>query len=56
MVNFPIVAMGIDFWGKIDALRDAALAEGTISDSDRELFFRTDDVEEAVREIARCDG
>lgn len=56
MVNFPIVAMGSDFWGKIEALRDVALAEGTISESDRALFFRTDDVEEAVRELARCEG
>jgi uncharacterized protein (TIGR00730 family) len=49
MVDFPIVAMGSGFWSKIEALRDIALAEGTISESDRALFVRTDDVDEAVR-------
>jgi predicted Rossmann-fold nucleotide-binding protein len=38
--------------GKIGAFRDAAIAEGTIDESDRELFTRTDDVEEAIRLLA----
>lgn len=40
--------MGTEFWNKIDHC-DAAIAEGTISESDRKLFEKTDDVDEAVR-------
>lgn len=51
--RFPIIAMGSEFWLNIVALRDAAMAEGTIDDSDRELYFRTDDVEETLAILAR---
>lgn len=47
--RFPIIAMGSDFWLNMVSLRDAAIAEGTISETDRELYARTDDVEEAIR-------
>ena len=47
--RFPIIAMGSDFWLNIASLRDAAIAEGTIAESDQELYFRTDDVEEALK-------
>jgi hypothetical protein len=33
-------------------LRDAAIAAGTISESDRELYARTDDIEEALDLLA----
>jgi hypothetical protein len=51
--RFPIIAMGSEFWLNIVSLRDAAIAEGTIDDSDQELYFRTDDVEEALVILAR---
>ena len=47
--KFPIIAMGTSFWRNIEGLRNAAIAEGTISQSDRALFEQTDDVEEAIR-------
>jgi uncharacterized protein (TIGR00730 family) len=50
--KFPIIAMGSDFWLNMVNIRDAAIAEGTISESDRELYSRTDDVEEAIRLLA----
>jgi hypothetical protein len=51
--RFPIIAMGSDFWLNIVALRDAAIAEGTIGADDEELYFRTDDVEETLQILAR---
>ncbi len=50
--RFPLVAMGRDFWSAIDALENAAVAEGTIHASDRALFALTDDPDEAVRLLA----
>jgi uncharacterized protein (TIGR00730 family) len=50
--QFPIIAMGSDFWLNMVAMRDAAIAEGTISESDRSLYARTDDVEEALALLA----
>lgn len=47
--KFPLVAMGREFWQNISALRQAAVVEGTISESDPDLFSSTDDVEEALR-------
>lgn len=50
--QFPIIAMGSEFWLNMVAMRDAAIAEGTISASDRSLYARTDDVEEALSILA----
>lgn len=47
--RFPIVAMGSEFWTKIASFRDAAIAEGTISETDRQLFDVSDDVEETIQ-------
>ncbi len=47
--RFPLVAMGSDFWLNMVSMRDAAIAAGTISPSDLDLYARTDDVEEALR-------
>jgi len=52
--RFPIIAMGSDFWLNLVSMRDAAIAEGTISESDQELYARTDDVEEAIRLLAEA--
>jgi uncharacterized protein (TIGR00730 family) len=50
--RFPLIAMGSDFWLNIVSLRDAAIAAGTISESDLDLYARTDDVEEALSLLA----
>jgi hypothetical protein len=50
--HFPIIAMGSEFWGKLDTfVEDSLLQEGTISPADRELFTVIDSVPEAVRII-----
>ena len=50
--RFPIVAMGSEFWAKIATFRDAAIAEGTIDETDNQLFDVSDDVEETIRLLA----
>jgi uncharacterized protein (TIGR00730 family) len=46
---FPVVLMGSDYWGGLLAwLRDTALADGKIAESDLDRFIVTDDVDEAV--------
>ena len=54
--RFPIVAMGTAFWSSVRYLREAAIAEGTISEEDRSIFHSTDDVEEAIRLLAERDA
>ncbi len=50
--RFPIIAMGSDFWEPFrEFTTDSMIAEGTIDDSDRELFSLTDSVEDAVEAI-----
>ncbi len=48
----PIVLMGSEYWkGLVDWLRDAMLASGRISPEDLDLFFVTDDADEAAETI-----
>lgn len=50
--SFPVVAMGGEFWEALRAfIRDALIAEGTISASDLDLIHLTDSVTEAVEII-----
>lgn len=52
--RFPIVAMGSDFWEPFREFSTGSMIrEGTIAESDRELFTLTDSVEEAVAVIER---
>jgi uncharacterized protein (TIGR00730 family) len=56
--RFPLIAMGSDFWLNIVSLRDAAIAAGTIDETDQQVYVRTDDVEEVIRilrETAHCE-
>ena len=47
-VKYPIVLVGVDFWsGLIDWMKETLLAEGTISESDFDLFRIVDTAEEA---------
>ncbi len=50
--NFPIVAMGVDFWQPIgEFMRESLYEWGTISSEDVYLFKPTDSVDEAVQII-----
>lgn len=50
--RFPIVLFGTAFWGGlIDWMKHTLLANGTISESDFDLFHLTDDPEDAVKTI-----
>ncbi|MDO5076490.1 TIGR00730 family Rossman fold protein [Corynebacterium sp.] len=52
ITNFPIVLMGVSFWGPlVDWIREHLVAEGMISPQDMDLFVLTDSVEEAVDTI-----
>src|SRR6476469_3470494 len=49
VTSFPVVLLGVAYWsGLIDWLRDTALDQGTIKQSDLDMLRLTDDVEEAV--------
>ncbi|MGB0099040.1 MAG: TIGR00730 family Rossman fold protein [Nocardioides sp.] len=49
ITSFPIVLLGSAYWsGMVGWLRDTALAEGTINESDLDRLVVTDDVEEAI--------
>jgi uncharacterized protein (TIGR00730 family) len=51
--NFPIVAMGVDFWQPIgEFMHDSLYEVGTIGPEDVYLFKPTDSVDEAVQIIA----
>jgi uncharacterized protein (TIGR00730 family) len=50
VTSFPIVLLGVDYWsGLVAWLRDTALADGKIAQSDLDMLQLTDDVDEAVR-------
>lgn len=52
MVDFPVVALGCEFWDPlIDFFRAKLAAEGTIDVKDIDRIFVTDSVEDAVRFI-----
>ncbi len=50
--RIPIVLVGTEFWNSLAGwLRDRLVEEGYISESDMDMFFLTDDYEEAVRYV-----
>jgi len=52
--DFPIVAMGGDFWERLgDFIRNTLLTEGTISPPDLDLIHSTDSVDRAIKIIKR---
>lgn len=49
VTRFPTVLIGVDYWsGLIDWLRDTALADGKLNQTDLDMLQLTDDVDEAV--------
>lgn len=50
--RFPIVVMGVDFWGGlVDWIKDTLVKHKTIDESDLDLFHLTDDPDEALSVI-----
>jgi uncharacterized protein (TIGR00730 family) len=49
--QFPIVAMGSEYWGHLANLVDQMVAHGTIDAADRALVLTTDSNEEAIAHI-----
>jgi uncharacterized protein (TIGR00730 family) len=50
--HFPLIAMGSEYWLNLSDLRDAAIREGTISETDQDLYHRTDDLDVALGLLA----
>jgi uncharacterized protein (TIGR00730 family) len=49
VTSFPVVLLGVSYWtGLLDWLRETALAQGTIKQTDLDMLRLTDDVDEAV--------
>lgn len=54
IMKIPIVLIGTEYWqGLIDWIKDELVENGYIHEKDLDLFFLTDDVDEAVKHI--CD-
>lgn len=51
--SFPIVLMGTDYWDALMDFLKEMVEEGTISQSDLDLFLVTDSIEEAIAHIER---
>lgn len=51
ITNFPMVLMGSKYWEKFLVFVDEMIAEKTIDADDRDIFFITDSVEEAMKHL-----
>ena len=50
--HFPLVLVGREYWaGLLDWMRDTMLTQGTIGESDLDLFHVTDDADEVIELI-----
>ena len=52
--DFPVVVMGRDYWGALDALLERMAREGMINKEDMNLLLFTDDVDEAIAHVSRA--
>lgn len=51
----PVVCLGKDYWKHLGTfIRETMIKEQTISESDLDLAFITDDLVEAVNHIKKC--
>jgi uncharacterized protein (TIGR00730 family) len=54
IMKIPIVLIGTEYWqGLIDWIRDKLIENSYINESDMDIFYLTDDVDDAVKHI--CD-
>ncbi len=54
ITKIPIVLIGTDYWsGLIDWIKERLVTDGYIHETDLELFYLTDDVDEAVSHICK---
>ena len=52
MFNFPLILMGSEYWNKLKLFEKSTMVEaGTISSSDLDLIYATDDPKEACRYV-----
>jgi len=51
ITNYPIVMMGSEYWEKFLVFVDEMIAEKTIDPDDKDIFFITDSVEEAMKHL-----
>lgn len=50
--RIPIVLIGVDYWGGLVSwIEEIMISHATISEKDRDLFFLTDSIEDAVAKI-----
>ena len=49
--NFPVLLIGVDYWGPLVAMLDRLATEGAIAARDRELVLVTDDLDVAMRHL-----
>jgi uncharacterized protein (TIGR00730 family) len=57
VTSFPIVLIGTEFWSPmLDWVRESLLGHGVVSESDLELMWLTDDVDEAVGYIRQTNA
>lgn len=55
VLQFPVVLVGTDYWHElITWVREEALADGMVSESDLELLMVTDDLDAVVAQLAEC--
>jgi len=51
--RFPVVMVGTDYWGgMVDWIKKRMVEEGTISESDLDLFVLTDSVDEVIKIVS----
>jgi hypothetical protein len=55
VLDFPVVVVGSEYWsGLLDFIDGTVLANGMISEEDKNLLMCTDDHHEAVRFVLQC--
>lgn len=48
ITNYPMVMMGTEYWSKFIDFVDEMIAEKTIDPEDKDIFYITDDIDEAM--------
>ena len=51
IMNFPVVVMGVSYWGRLREMLDTMVGEGTIGAADLDLVCFTDSVDDAMAHI-----